>query len=95
MYGSMENHAAVAKAESKSSAAYLLKRIFLPYKVMAWQYPILKKAPFLLPFCWVVRCVKALFNRKTGKFLNEISTVNNISEDKLENINLIRSRLDL
>jgi len=94
-YGNLENHAAVGMAKSKSSAAYLLKRIFLPYKTMAWQYPILKKAPFLLPFCWAIRCVKALFNRKTGKFLHEISTVNSISEDKLKRINLIRSRLGL
>lgn len=95
VYGSTENHAAVGKTKNKSSAGYFLKRIFLPYKTMAWQYPILKKAPFLLPFCWVARCVKAIFNRKTKKFLNEMSMVNNISEEKLESVNYIRARLGL
>ena len=38
----------------------LLWLIFLPYKLMCLKYPILKKAPILLPLFWVIRAVKAL-----------------------------------
>ncbi|MBR2716434.1 MAG: nucleotidyltransferase family protein [Oscillospiraceae bacterium] len=44
----------------KGRLGYLLSRAFLPYKIITNLYPILKKLPFLLPFCWVVRWVKAL-----------------------------------
>ena len=95
IYGSTENHAAVDKTKNKSSAVYFLKRMFLPLKTMSVRYPILKKAPILLPFCWGARWISAIFNRKTGKFLKEMEMVNNISEEKLESVNYIRSQFGL
>lgn len=38
-----------------------LELIFLPYRDMCNKFPVLKKAPVLLPFLWVVRGVIALF----------------------------------
>ena len=35
--------------------------IFLPYSNMCVLYPVLKKAPFLLPVMWLVRCFDRLF----------------------------------
>ena len=95
VYGSTENNVAVGKIKAKSSAAYFLKRLFLPYKTMTMIYPVLKKAPILLPFCWVARWINAIFNRKTGAFLKEMKMANNISAEKLEDVAYIRSRLGL
>lgn len=43
---------------------YVLRLIFPTFEHMKRQYPVLKKAPVLLPFCWVVRLVtKPFINR--------------------------------
>ena len=39
---------------------------------MSVKYPILEKAPVLLPFCWLHRAVNALFKKKD--VVNEIKT---------------------
>lgn len=54
--------------------------IFYPYKFMCLKYPILKKAPILLPFFWMVRIINALFFRKNNvkKYWENIKSI----EDK-------------
>ena len=47
----------------KGRAGYLLSRAFLPYRSMKVIYPVLKKAPVLLPFCWIARWIGALVNK--------------------------------
>lgn len=51
--------------ERKGKFGYVLYRAFIPLKQMKPLYPILRKAPFLLPFFWIVRLVsRLLFRRK-------------------------------
>lgn len=38
----------------------MLAAIFLPYKRMKAQFPILGKWPILLPFCWLKRIIRYL-----------------------------------
>ncbi|MBQ3708517.1 MAG: nucleotidyltransferase family protein [Clostridia bacterium] len=56
---SVEN--AVAK---HGKIGYVFTRAFLPYHSMCTLYPILKKLPFLLPFCWVHRWIDALIHKR-------------------------------
>lgn len=42
---------------------FFIRKAFLPYRSMCSLYPVLKKAPVLLPFCWVARWVRALFTK--------------------------------
>ena len=42
---------------------FFIRKAFLPYRSMCSLYPVLKKAPVLLPFCWVARWIKALFSK--------------------------------
>lgn len=95
VYGNSENHIAVDKSKSQSSVIYAIKRLFLPYKYMVISYPILKKAPYLLPFCWIVRLVKAVFSGKSKQIASEMSRVNNISDDTVKEVADICSRLGL
>ena len=37
--------------------------VFPSFSGMKTLYPILKKLPFLLPFCWVIRWFKVLFTK--------------------------------
>lgn len=64
-YGNFENMVTREMA-GQSKAGYLFKKLFPNLKFMREQYPVLRRAPVLLPFCWVVRWVKALtVNRKS------------------------------
>lgn len=42
---------------------YYLRMVFLPYDIMKTQYPVLRKAPVLLPLFWVVRWFAVLLTR--------------------------------
>ena len=52
------------KSVGRSKFSYFWKTLFLPYKQMKGRYPVLKKAPFLLPIFWVVRIFAVLFKRR-------------------------------
>ena len=95
VYGSSENNIAVYKSKKNSSFLYLIERLFLPYNSMKVSYPILKKAPYLLPFCWVARWVKALFGGKSKKIVSEMTCANNMSDERIQEVADIRSRLGL
>lgn len=94
-YGSAENHIAVDKSKTGSSAGYAVKRLFLPYESMVIVFPCLKKAPYLLPFCWVVRWVKAIFGGKSKRIVSEMTCANNMSNERIKEVTEIRSRLGL
>lgn len=62
-YGTVENSAKNRISQS-GRAGYFLKLIFPTYEHMRQHYPVLKKAPVLLPFCWFARLVtKPFINR--------------------------------
>ena len=74
------------KLKGKNGDVNLAKRsklgwlIFYPYKFMCLKYPVLKKAPILLPFFWVIRILNALLFKKdkVEKYLGNIKAM----EDK-------------
>ena len=95
VYGSAENQIAVDKSKTGSSVGYAIKRLFLPYKSMVTLFPCLKKAPYLLPFCWVARWIKALFGGKSKRIVSEMNCVNNMSDEKIKEVTAICTRLGL
>ncbi len=95
VYGSQENKIAVKKSRTDSSLGYIIKTLFLPYKAMTVSYPVLKKAPYLLPFYWIVRWIKAVQVGKTKRMASEFSYANNMSENEVDNIKKINSTLGL
>ena len=59
-YGTVGNEAANQVAE-KGRWGYFLSRLTLPRDVMETLFPVLKKAPFLYPFCWALRLARGVF----------------------------------
>lgn len=55
-YGT-EKNAAINQVREKGRFGYFLARLTLPKKEMYWNYPILKKAPFLYPVMWGWRLI--------------------------------------
>ncbi|WP_295212261.1 nucleotidyltransferase family protein [Ruminococcus sp.] len=49
----------------RGKAGYLFSQLFPSRSLMCYSYPILAKAPILLPFCWIIRLVtKPFISRK-------------------------------
>ena len=59
--------------------AYWRRRIFPPRKVMSGYFPVLKKAPILLPFFWFWRWIQTLTQRRE-KLKTELRTVSAADE---------------
>ena len=82
-----KSYALKATKEGKSKlgikAVRVLKIIFVPYGGMKHMYPILEKAPYLLPFAWVYRWISVLFFRRK-RIKTQFSDVNIISDEELE-----------
>ena len=95
VYGSKKNQLAVQKTRSGSAVSYLWKRIFPQYRVMIISYPVLKKIPILLPFCWLCRGWKTIVKGKSARLAKEAACVNRISEDDIAEITEICNRLGL
>lgn len=63
-YGTIR-HSVENKVKDQGKAKYFLRLVFPTFWHMKQHYPILKKAPALLPFCWLFRLVtKPVINRK-------------------------------
>lgn len=80
-YGSAENQVAVkqAKAGGKSS---IISKVFLSYDVIKYQYPILQKHKWLLPFYEVKRWFRLVFVPEERKrSMTHLAINNNLSEE--------------
>ncbi len=67
----------------KAKVKEVIKTIFLPLLEMKRRFPVLQKAPILLPFMWIVRWFLAIFRPTTIKFnLQRLKKINN--KDVLE-----------
>lgn len=95
IYGSMQNKVTVQKEATGSTLSYALKRIFLPYKTMVSVYPVLKKAPYLLPFCHVARWLRILFGGRARHAVSELTHTMDVSEKEMAQVKALRDRLGL
>ena len=93
-FGNVENAVAISRGRN-SSIKHILNRFFLPYSVMNKKYPILKKAPVLLPVFWFVRLFASLFKGRSKKIINEISMNKNISNSMIDIGEYLCNKLDL
>lgn len=73
-YGTYDNHVQY-QLKSKSKLGYVFSRLFPPMKHMKLQYPILRKAPVLLPFLWIFRILTKPFinHRQTAAKLKALT----------------------
>lgn len=88
-YGSVQNRVAVEKNKRKSRLKFICSRIFVPYRTLKYQYPTLKKCPFLYPFYMLKRWFNLLKkeNRKNALLeLKEITKTNENQQQEIENL---------
>ena len=73
-------------------------RLFFPeFKVMKNTYPILRKTPVLLPFVWIYRIIRGVFEKTItlkDRF-KKIDLVKNVKEEDIDNIKDIYKKLEI
>lgn len=95
IYGSLQNKVTVQKEATGSTLSYALKRIFLPYKTMVSVYPVLKKAPYLLPFYHVARWLRILFGGRARHAVSELTHTIDVSEKEMAQVKALRDQLGI
>lgn len=80
LYGIHHDPAWKYMSNGKSSKLkFFLHRTFYPYSGMCEVFPILKKAPLLLPFAWIYRIIDVLLHRRQN--LVKVATARCSKED--------------
>ncbi len=86
IYGNLSRSAANERVKSKNGEGGKLKSLaktaLLPLANMKVRYPILKKAPVLLPVMWGVR-VFDVFIHKSDKIKDTVARYNGVDEDEI------------
>ena len=74
LYGTYGSSQALIKAQSGGSKlAFIGRRVFPPLWQLERAYPLLRRCPVLLPFCWLHRLAKGLLGQR-GKIHRELGS---------------------
>jgi len=95
IYGSNENRVIFQQQKKGGKIKYALAKIFIPYDVIKYHYPILQKHRWLTPFMEVRRWFKLIFCGHTKRTLNELKYNSEISTDRAEITKALLSELGL
>lgn len=82
VYGTRENSVAVQQQKRGGKLRYALSRIFLPYRSLKFQYPVLQKHRWLLPFMEVRRWFTLVFGGKLKSSVHELQCNSQISKEE-------------
>lgn len=81
VYGTTTNRVAVQQQKQGGKVRYALSKIFIPYDVIKFHYPILQKHKWLTPIMEVRRWGKLIFCGHLKRTVNELKYNSAISED--------------
>ncbi len=95
VYGTLEQHLAMAQNKKGGKFKHLMSRIFLSYKDMSIYYSSLKKCPILFPFYQVRRWCRILFCGGRKAAMNEIKVNANLDKAKVEAAKRLMKELEL
>ena len=83
VFGNEEQRATDRILSKSQDKNYVFARLFPSYKTMKGYFPILKKLPFLLPFAWIWRAIRAVLFRR-DKLNTELKAMKTTDEDALD-----------
>ena len=82
-FGTYRSTAAAVAARGKRAkgrTAAFFSRAFPSLRVMAFMYPVLRRAPALLPFCWMLRAARAIQPSERTRFWNKVRADGTMSD---------------
>lgn len=81
VYGTNTNRVAVQQQKKGGKLKYALSKIFIPYDVIKFHYPILQKHKWLTPIMEVRRWGKLIFGGHLKRTVNELKYNGSLSEN--------------
>lgn len=84
VYGSNENRITVQQQKKGGSLKYALSKIFIPYDIIKFHYPILQKHRWMTPIMEVRRWFKLVFCGHVKRTVKELKYNQAISADEAE-----------
>ena len=94
-YGTVENRVSLQQGKEGGKLRFALKRIFLPYEILKYDFPVLQKHKWLTPVFHVVRWLRLLFCGGVKRSVSELQTVAEVSEEKRKEIGMLLRYLEL
>lgn len=95
VYGNNENRVTVQQQKKGGRLEYALSKIFIPYDVIKFHYPILQKYRLLTPIMEVRRWGKLIFCGHLRRTVNEMRYNNGITKDEAQSAREFLSNLGL
>lgn len=94
---SIDNQIDYEVGQNHGKSKYTLRLIFPKSKIMKEKYPILKKAPILLPVTWIARIFKDIFSKETTikERLKTMKLIQKAKQENVENIQEIYQKLGI
>lgn len=95
VYGNNENRIVVQQQKKGGRIKYALSRIFIPYEVIKFYYPILQRHRWLTPFMQVRRWFKLIFCGHAKRSMRELSYNSNISRSQADEMKIFLDEIGL
>ena len=95
VYGTHKNRIAVSQNKAGGKGKRILSMIFPPMENMKILYPVLKKCPLLLPFCYIARPFRIVFTGRLGKSLDKLKAESSTSKEERDNVAKLFSDLGI
>lgn len=80
VYGNSDNSLSIKRSRKKSQGAYLLSRIFMPYRLLKTKYPVLKRHKWLYPAMTVRRWFELLSPAKRRRAVREMQKSGGVTQ---------------
>ncbi len=85
-FGTVESNVVLQQQKSGGKLKYIISRVFLPYDVIKYQYPILMRYKCLTPFWEIIRWTKCFSTDKRKKALRELKQNHTVTDSEFTNI---------
>ena len=95
VYGNSENRVTMQQQKQGGRLKYALSKIFLPYEILRFHYPILQKHRWLTPVMEVRRWGKLIFCGGAGRSVRELETTARVSENQAADIKWLLENIGL
>lgn len=95
VYGSTENRVTIQQQKKGGPIKYALSKIFIPYEVIKFHYPILQKYRFLTPIMEIRRWCKLIFCGHLKRTAKEMQYNNHVTNDEATNAKKILESIGL
>jgi hypothetical protein len=95
VYGNSKNRITIQQQKKGGRIKYAISKIFLPYKILKFHYPILERYRWLMPIMQVRRWGKLIFCGHFTRSVKELKYNHSVSDIEAENMRAFLKNIGL